>query len=149
MTENGWSIYENRRQLRGTNSERWLEVSACSPIVWLMSLDWLDCDTELLLSRLSFVSRLVGRRSNWDYFDWQLARNCFFFEQMKFSIFINTCISGIDRTYGSWVMVFSDFNRVFRTVFRSKNVETGRNVLIQTRLKPEEPEICHLIIVEV
>ena len=29
-----------------------------------MSLDWLDCDTELLLSRLSFVSRLVGRRSN-------------------------------------------------------------------------------------
>lgn len=46
-------------------------------------------------------------------------------------------------------MVSSDFNRVFRTVFRSKNVETGRNVLIQTRLKPEEPEICHLIIVEV
>lgn len=149
MTGNGWSIYENRRQLRGTNSERWLEVSACSPIVWLMSLDWLDCDTELLLSRLSFVSRLVGRRSNWDYFDWRLPRDCFFFGQMKFSIFINTCISRIDRTYGSWVMVSSDFNRVFRTVFRPKNVETGRNVLIQTRLKAEEPEICHLIIVEV
>lgn len=46
-------------------------------------------------------------------------------------------------------MVSSDFNRVFRTVFRPKNVETRLNVLIQTRLKPEESQICHLIIVEV